>query len=246
MVYPASASGLLSNVNKFPFLLLSKTKTTSKFDRKFLTYPIYNHTIHAYMQDQTNKQTDQWHKLTHRIDISVLPLTTSLTCTWVLTYSLILVKSGALIQHSYLMPHLWVTLSEVCHTDNAKIQHRWLLLKSSDFYRCMEVILARCPSCRHQWLTWVSVGAEPRLALSKSIALTTEPQLLLKFITDKWCKNCTLSKSRLRAFFSSSTIVSRSLYTSCIWREDRLPGDSVAIWHTSSSCENTHCLFSSR
>ena len=43
----------------------------------------------------------------------------------------------------------------------------------------------RCPSCCHQWCTWVSVATEPRFPGFKSAALTTRPWLLLRwsFIT---------------------------------------------------------------
>ena len=42
-----------------------------------------------------------------------------------------------------------------------------------DFYWCAEATLARCPSCHHQWLTWVPAAVEPRLALA------IEPWLLI-------------------------------------------------------------------
>ena len=38
-----------------------------------------------------------------------------------------------------------------------------------------------CPSCYHQWLVRVPVGVEPRLSGHKSIALISEPLLLLAF-----------------------------------------------------------------
>jgi len=47
-------------------------------------------------------------------------------------------------------------------------------------------VLARCPSCRHQRLTWVPVEIEPR---HKSTTLTTELRLVLMRIINLRCKS---------------------------------------------------------
>ena len=46
-------------------------------------------------------------------------------------------------------------------------------------YWCMGSVLARCPSCCHQWLTWVPAWVESMLAGCKSVVLTIKLRLFL-------------------------------------------------------------------